>query len=45
MTAARRIRTVDMTAEQLAEVKIDRESLWNDLHDTCQWGPGERWGK
>ena len=21
------------------------ERLWDDIHYTCQWGKGERWGK
>lgn len=33
-----------MSSEQLASIKINRERLWNDLHFTCQWGQGERWG-
>ena len=43
-TAGMNIRTTEMTEEQLAGVKIDRSRLWEELHYTCQWGPGERWG-
>ncbi|TGO20111.1 hypothetical protein BTUL_0001g01210 [Botrytis tulipae] len=24
--------------------KVDRERLWKELHYTCQWGRGEKWG-
>ncbi|KAF8863548.1 amidase [Acephala macrosclerotiorum] len=33
-----------MTDNEFAAVKIDRERLWRDLHTTCEWGKGERWG-
>lgn len=36
---------MDMTNEDLASVKIDRERLWRELHGTCVWGSGERWGR
>ncbi|KAH8590291.1 hypothetical protein B0O99DRAFT_580358 [Bisporella sp. PMI_857] len=44
-TCLRHIRTIDLMEEQLSDIKIDRERLWNDLHSTCQWGKGERWGE
>ncbi|KAK0107325.1 hypothetical protein ONS95_004019 [Cadophora gregata] len=34
-----------MTDSQFRNVKINRERLWNDLHGTCEWGTGERWGE
>jgi hypothetical protein len=34
-----------MSEEQVAAVKINRERLWSDLHGTCEWGKGERWGE
>ncbi|KAH8687519.1 hypothetical protein BGZ60DRAFT_425408 [Tricladium varicosporioides] len=33
-----------MSHDQLASIKIDRERLWNNLHETCKWGKGEVWG-
>lgn len=33
-----------MMPEQLSGVKVDRERLWKDIHTTCEWGKGERWG-
>jgi hypothetical protein len=44
-TSRRNVRTTEMTDEQLAAAKIDRERLWKDLHSTCEWGKGERWGE
>jgi len=44
-TKWRSIRTTEMSEQQLAAVKIDRDRLWRDLHETCEWGKGERWGE
>jgi hypothetical protein len=44
-TALRNMKTTEMTEQQLAGVKIDRDRLWRDLHETCEWGKGERWGE
>ncbi|EKD12818.1 uncharacterized protein L3040_006972 [Drepanopeziza brunnea f. sp. 'multigermtubi'] len=37
--------TRTMSDAQYQSVKINRERLWRDLHETCQWGMGERWGE
>ncbi|KAK6583329.1 hypothetical protein PZA11_004405 [Diplocarpon coronariae] len=34
-----------MSDAQFRNVKIDRERLWSDLHATCEWGRGKRWGE
>lgn len=34
-----------MSEDEFAAVKINRKRLWRDLHETCQWGMGERWGE
>ena len=44
-TTRKDVRTIDMSEKQLAAVKIDRDRLWRDLHATCEWGQGERWGE
>lgn len=44
-TISSRIRTIDMSQQDFKDVKIDRERLWSDLHTTCEWGKGERWGE
>ncbi|KAF7952935.1 hypothetical protein EAE96_006157 [Botrytis aclada] len=40
------LRTGDLSDEKIREIvrKVDRERLWKELHYTCQWGPGEKWG-
>jgi hypothetical protein len=44
-TPRRGVKTTEMSDEELAAVKIDRERLWKDLHSTCEWGKGEKWGE
>ncbi|CZT08772.1 related to n-carbamoyl-l-amino acid hydrolase [Rhynchosporium graminicola] len=43
-TTTRVLRSSETTDSQFQSVKIDRQRLWNDLHETCEWGKGERWG-
>lgn len=40
------IKIRDISDGQIGEIakKVDRERLWRDLHYTCQWGRGEKWG-
>lgn len=35
----------ELTHEQLASLRINRERLMNDIHTTCEWGKGEPWGE
>ena len=37
--------TTKMTESQLAEIKVNRERFWRELHETCEWGKGARWGE
>ncbi|KAH8811807.1 carboxypeptidase-like protein Ss [Xylogone sp. PMI_703] len=39
-----RQRTVDMTEDQIGDLHINRDRLWEELHETCEFGKGERWG-
>jgi hypothetical protein len=34
-----------MTEEELKKVRIDQEMLMRDLHESCEWGVGVRWGR
>lgn len=34
-----------MTDEQLASLKVNQARLMEDLHFSCQWGTGEKWGE
>lgn len=45
MTPRWRLHTKDMDEESLGTLKVDKARLMEDLHYTCQWGTGERWGK
>lgn len=29
----------------LNELRVNQDRLMNDIHHSCQWGQGERWGK
>ncbi|PNS17019.1 Cell division control protein 31 [Sphaceloma murrayae] len=33
-----------MSAQEIAALKVKQDRMMHDLHYTCQWGPGERWG-
>ncbi|CAI6264321.1 unnamed protein product [Periconia digitata] len=39
------LHTREMNEEQLSSLRVDQERLMRDLHYTCQWGTGERWGE
>lgn len=39
------IKTTELSEKQLVELRIDPIRLWNELHKTCEWGKGERWGE
>ncbi|KAF2639353.1 amidase [Massarina eburnea CBS 473.64] len=39
-----RLHTQEMNEEQLSSLKVNQKRLMEDLHHTCQWGTGERWG-
>lgn len=34
-----------MSDEQLGSLRVDRARLMEELHHTCQWGEGKRWGR
>ncbi|OQO08416.1 hypothetical protein B0A48_06286 [Cryoendolithus antarcticus] len=33
-----------MTEKDLASLKVQQDRLMHDIHSTCEWGKGERWG-
>jgi hypothetical protein len=39
------IRTKEMTEAQFKDLKVNQKRLMEDIHYTCQWGTGERWGE
>jgi hypothetical protein len=34
-----------MSEEEVAGIKAKEERLMGDLHETCEWGKGEVWGR
>ena len=36
---------VDLTEDLAAGLKVKQDRLMGDIHHTCQWGMGERWGE
>jgi hypothetical protein len=40
-----KIRTKEMNDDLLKDLKVNQGRLMEDIHHTCQWGTGERWGQ
>ena len=40
-----RLQTKELDEEALKSLKVNKKRLMDDLHHTCQWGTGKRWGK
>ncbi|TID12865.1 Zn-dependent exopeptidase [Venturia nashicola] len=38
------LHTRDMSESDMSSLRVDESRLMADLHWTCQWGTGERWG-
>jgi len=34
-----------MSEEEVKGLKVEEERLMRDLHETCEWGKGEVWGR
>lgn len=43
--SALRLQTKELDEEALKSLKVNKKRLMDDLHHTCQWGTGKRWGK
>jgi hypothetical protein len=39
------IRTKEMSDDMLKDLKVNQARLMEDIHSTCEWGTGERWGE
>ena len=39
------IAVAEMRKEDLASLRINQGRLMEDIHSTCEWGKGERWGE
>jgi len=44
-TPAWKMATADMTAKDVASLKVKQDRLMSDIHETCEWGKGEAWGE
>lgn len=44
-TARRAIAVSEMKKDDLSSLRVNQDRLMNDIHTTCEWGKGERWGK
>ena len=36
---------IEADRQALNQLRVNRVRLMDDIHYTCQWGQGERWGK
>ncbi|KAH9815346.1 N-carbamoyl-L-amino acid hydrolase [Teratosphaeria destructans] len=43
-TRRRSIAVLDFTEKNWSDLRIDQDRLMKDIHSTCRWGRGERWG-
>jgi hypothetical protein len=34
-----------MSEEEVSGLRVKEDRLMRDLHETCEWGKGERWGR
>lgn len=37
--------TTQLSEKEVSELKVNKERLAKDLHDSCLWGYGIRWGE
>lgn len=44
-SAWRSIAVAEMSKQDLNSLKIKQDRLMKDIHSTCEWGKGERWGE
>ncbi|KAI7206689.1 hypothetical protein KC365_g16995, partial [Hortaea werneckii] len=40
----RAIAVSEMKKDDLSSLRVNQDRLMNDIHTTCEWGKGERWG-
>lgn len=39
------LQTKEMDEDALKSLRVNKQRLMDDLHHTCQWGTGKRWGQ
>lgn len=42
---SRSIAVAEMSDKDLSSLRVKRDRLMADIHSTCEWGKGERWGE
>ena len=45
LSAHRSIAVAEMTDNDFKSLKVKQDRLMADIHSTCEWGKGERWGE
>jgi hypothetical protein len=45
VSAQRAIAVAEMTDNDFKSLKVKQDRLMADIHSTCEWGKGERWGE
>ena len=45
ISAHRSIAVAEMTDNDFKSLKVKQDRLMADIHSTCEWGKGERWGE
>jgi hypothetical protein len=44
-TIHRNMLTSELSEAEVSALRVDKERLAEDLHHSCQWGSGIRWGE
>jgi hypothetical protein len=44
-TVYRAMLTTELSEAEVSALRANKERLANDLHESCQWGSGIRWGE
>jgi len=45
ISANRHIAVAEMNDNDFKSLKVKKDRLMADIHSTCEWGKGERWGE
>jgi hypothetical protein len=45
VSTQRSIAVAEMTDNDFKSLKVKQDRLMADIHSTCEWGKGERWGE
>jgi hypothetical protein len=45
LSPVRSLRVKEISEQDMNGLTVKQHRLMEDLHHTCQWGTGQRWGK